>query len=734
MVTMSMQIGGAETHILELAKGLKKRGIEVHVASAGGVFAKELKKATIPHHTLPLDRREIFSMLKAQKGLKKLLLREKYDIVHAHARIPAFLCGNLRKTMHFRFITTDHLDFELTPLLKKLTNWGEYTIAVSEDLKNYLLTHFDLNPEHISLTVNGIDTERFSPTADGSACRKALSAEGKAVILHISRLDTPVCHCASALMDAMLLLDKTAMLVIVGDGDGAEILRKKAETVNKKLGHPAVLLAGAQTDVVPYIAASDIVIAPSRAAMESMACGKPTVIAGSQGYGGIFRKEIEKEAQKSNFCFRGAGLPTAEILANDIRTMLSMSENERKALGANCRRYIEEQYSVDIMVKSQLAVYQKIAPYRTDGTPDILLCGYYGYGNLGDETLLSVIIREIRERKPSARICVLSADPKKTAAYHTVDAIGRFDMAKIAGKMKKGSLFLFGGGSLLQDKTSDRSLAYYVHMLRMAKKHGMKIAVFANGIGPIFRSKNISLVKDALALADSLSFRDTASLAFFKKLLPDRKAVLTFDPAILVKKSDFSPSTSTFSEEKGDFFVAIPKKSVPEHREKLKKAILWTVKTYEITPVMLSLFEEEDGDFTRQLAKETGAEIVSFADAAPCIELLSHSRFLLSARLHGLVYATAALCPMLAYSDDSKLFSYMDTIGFGTKDTISAVLPVGGEKNLEESIAALLKHEDKIREMLKEALPARQQLAESGFDVLMTLLNTETSKGNTEHV
>ena len=66
MITMSMGIGGAETHILELSKGLSARGNEIHVASAGGVFVKELEKAGFVHFTLPLDRREIFAMLKAK--------------------------------------------------------------------------------------------------------------------------------------------------------------------------------------------------------------------------------------------------------------------------------------------------------------------------------------------------------------------------------------------------------------------------------------------------------------------------------------------------------------------------------------------------------------------------------------------------------------------------------------------------------------------------------------------
>ncbi len=720
MVTMSMGIGGAETHILELSRGLRARGVDVHVASAGGVFVEDLQKAGVVHHTLPLDRRKISAMLKAQKRLKTLIQKGNYDIVHAHARIPAFLCGNLHKTMRFRFVTTDHLDFALTPLLRKFTDWGEYTFAVSEDLRRYLLKNFHLNPRHISLTVNGVDTKRFSPEMNVTL---PLQKDEKAVIVHISRLDAPVSICAKALMDAMLLLKKKAVLVIVGDGDHASVLREKANGINEMLGYEAVILAGAQTDVRPYLLAADIVAAPSRAAMEGMACGKPTIVSGSQGHGGIFCEALAEDAKKSNFCFRGSPLPTAETLAGEIRSLLDLSPEERQTIGAFCRRYIEMHYSVDIMVESQLRVYQKLVKHPTDGPPDVLICGYYGYGNSGDETLLSVMTENLRKRMPNIRICVLSAKPNETARYHMVDAVHRFDLLEISKKMKQGKLFLFGGGSLLQDKTSNRSLSYYLQMLHMAKKNGMKIAVFANGIGPITREKNKKRVQDALHLADSISLRDHSSLAFCREKCPKTKLRLVFDPAIQTEKS---PIESIPNEA---FFVVIPKKTIPDSTELLKKTILHIRKTYGLRPVMLSLFEAQDGVYARTLADEVGAEVMTFADASSCVALLSRATCLLSARLHGLVYATAASCPMFAVSDDSKLLSYMETIGMGEDHENPAVFRIGDDENtLLKRIDHWMPHRETVRIYLSEHLPAWRAMADAEFDRLMPFLTTESER------
>ncbi len=725
MVTMSMGIGGAETHILELSKALKKRGIDVEIASAGGVFVKELEKADIPHHEFSLDQRKISLMLKAEKRLKDLILKEKYDIVHAHARIPAFLCGRIRKSVAFHFITTDHLDFELTPLLKVLTNWGEHTFAVSEDLKKYLTDNFQLPPDQITLTVNGVDTERFSPEIDGNEMRKALNMKEKTMILHISRLDEPVSLCASVLMDAMVLLKENAVLVILGDGNYAEFLKEKAKKINAVLGDTGIILAGSAADVKPYLAASDLVVSPSRAVMEAMACAKPVIVAGSQGYGGIFSKEIEIDARKSNFCFRGFPLPTAEGLASDLKRLIHMPEEERKMLGLWNRKYIKEYYSVDRMAETQLAVYRTFENKEKKREMDILLCGYYGYGNLGDETLLSVMIQKFRKRSPNIRICVLSAKPKETAKQYDVDAVYRFDFFGIAEKMKKGNLFVFGGGSLLQDKTSNRSLSYYLRLLHMAKAHGMKICIFANGIGPILREKNREKVKKILPLADQLSFRDSASLAFCENCRFDTVPKLTFDPAVLLNPSDFCEKKNGFDPKKEQYFAVIPKKTIPKSDEIVKKAVLWMMKTYEMKPIVLSFFYEQDGEYAKKLAEEIHAEYLSFSDAYSCLQYMEKAAFVFSARLHGLIFATAVKVPMIAFSDDEKLFSYMETIGMGEKSSFSAVFSVKEEEEvLLRRLEALMRKKEDIQRHLEKNLSLWQRQAEESFDDVLKLLKS----------
>ena len=97
LTTMAMDIGGAETHILELAKGLQRAGYEVSVASNGGAYEEELKVNGIKHFNIPLHNKKPWNVIKSYYTLKSIIINEHIDIVHAHARIPAFLCGLIHK-------------------------------------------------------------------------------------------------------------------------------------------------------------------------------------------------------------------------------------------------------------------------------------------------------------------------------------------------------------------------------------------------------------------------------------------------------------------------------------------------------------------------------------------------------------------------------------------------------------------------------------------------------------
>ena len=206
---MQLNIGGAETHVVELAKELKRKGFNVIVTSNGGVYVKELEDAGIKHYAVPLQNKNPLNMLKSARLLKKIIKDEKIDIVHSHARIPSFILGKLHKRMKFPFVTTAHWVFNTGYGLKYITDWGEKTVAVSEDIKTYLMDNYHIPSGDINVTINGIDTEKFSPKTDCEDIKKELGIkDDDTVITYVSRLDESRSLVAKQLIEAVPEIDK----------------------------------------------------------------------------------------------------------------------------------------------------------------------------------------------------------------------------------------------------------------------------------------------------------------------------------------------------------------------------------------------------------------------------------------------------------------------------------------------------------------------------------------------
>ncbi len=274
MATMQLDIGGAETHIIELSKQLAVLGHEVVIISNGGVYVEEIERAGVRHVSAPMHRRSVGDMMRARAILKETIRRERPDVIHAHARIPAFLCGTLAKRMGVPFVTSCHGVYAVSGVLKLLSNWGQRTLAVSDDISDYLVEQYGVSPAQITMTINGIDTEKFSPNVSGEKVRREFSLGNGPVVCHVSRLDQETKTAALQLIETAPRLCDTVpgvRLLIVGGGTAFEELKKLAHETNEKLGFPCIILPGPRTDINELVAAGDLFVGVSRAALEAMA-------------------------------------------------------------------------------------------------------------------------------------------------------------------------------------------------------------------------------------------------------------------------------------------------------------------------------------------------------------------------------------------------------------------------------------------------------------------------------
>ncbi|MBQ2734148.1 MAG: polysaccharide pyruvyl transferase CsaB [Clostridia bacterium] len=685
MVTMQMGIGGAETHILELSRALTARGYCVHVVSRGGSFVSELEAAGVRHIELPLNTRRPADIVRSVRGLEKLIKTENYDIVHAHARIPAAICAYLSRKMCFRFVTTAHWVFKVTPIYRILTDWGQRSLAVSEDIKQYLIDEYGVFPDNIRVTVNALDTDKFSPDIDCSDIRKEFGIDdGSFNIVCVSRMDKSrgevpllLARIASKLREKY----KNVNILLVGGSalGGEDSVIPEIEAIcaedTERYGECAIKLCGPRTDINKFTALADVFVGASRAALEAMGAECPVILAGNEGYAGILDDKSLNEAVATNFCCRGCEMPDESKLLRDLSVLCETDEDTLSETGRRMRAFVKDKYSLDRMADDAVAVYNSTVKRKKHG--DVLISGYYGFGNAGDDSLLSAIIDQISKNDPELSFAVLTKNHRKAEKRFGVKCIERFNPFALFSAMCRAKLFISGGGNLLQNGTSNKSLAYYLCTLKLAKLLKKKTMLYANGIGPLYGEKAKKFTADTVKDCELITLREPDSASFLSELVPNREEIiLSADPALLLK-----PATDN----RIDFIL--DKHSIPKDKRYIIVSMRAVVNKKE------SFTETEWHDFEKQFATELGelcsakglyplfipmqialdtsvcrrvcelcgrGSFVSGLSVSELIALMSRSELVCGMRLHSLIYAMACAVPFIALSYDRKVRAFAE--------------------------------------------------------------------------
>ncbi len=362
MALMQLDIGGAETHVVELSKELAKRGYNITVVSNGGVYVNELEESGIKHYTLPLHTKKLRCMAESKRELRKIIKNENIDLVHSHARIPSFILGRLHKSMKFPFVTTAHWVFNTKHGLKYLTDWGEKTIAVSEDIKKYLMDNYNTPEDDIFVTINGIDTDKFSPETDKKEIMETFGiSDDDNLIVYISRMDEDRSLVAKQLINVLPKLDKIVenlKVLVVGGGNDFDNVCEMANKTNEALGRKAVIMTGPRTDINKLIAPAKLFVGVSRSALEAMAEEKPVIIAGNEGYIGLFDETKLQIGIDTNFCCRGCEMSTEEKLAQEIGEFFGMWDEDIEKISQYGRNLILNNYSVKRMADDTEKAYK----------------------------------------------------------------------------------------------------------------------------------------------------------------------------------------------------------------------------------------------------------------------------------------------------------------------------------------------------------------------------------------
>ena len=166
---------------------------------------------------------------------------------------------------------------------------------------------------------------------------------------------------------------------------------------------------------------------------------------------------------------------------------------------------------------------------------------------VGDEAILKAIIDELRTIDKDMRITVVSKREKRTKALHGVNAVARWNMIALRRQLRQAKLFISGGGSLLQNVTSRRSLYYYLAIIFLAVIMRKKVMLYAQGIGPIIGGLAEFAMRVIGNRVDLITVRDQGSLAELARLgITKPKIECTADPVLAIHPVDKEAGRAIF--------------------------------------------------------------------------------------------------------------------------------------------------------------------------------------------
>ncbi len=299
----------------------------------------------------------------------------------------------------------------------------------------------------------------------------------------------------------------------------------------------------------------------------------------------------------------------------------------------------------------------------------VVVSGYYGFDNLGDEAVLAGTIEALRCFRPGVEIAVLSANPEATARAHDVHAIPRARPGDLLRALRQCDLCLSGGGSLFQDVTSWRSPWYYLGVLALAQRLGRPTAVYAQGIGPL-RGRTVR--RAAARLLDAveiITLRDQASLAVLDRWGVRRPPVaLAADPALLLRP-EWSPRVMQELSTWGGglrFGLALRPWADDRWLEALASAARAASHRFGARWICLSMHPSDDlTTATRVAAEIGGAATVVRGPFTPreMLALTGDLALLVGMRLHALIFAALSGVPLVALAYDPKITAFAGEVG-----------------------------------------------------------------------
>lgn len=668
-------VGGAKTHVISLLSQLSVKHEVVLVSFREGDFAEDARMAGI---NVLVANGNLISDIRMVK-----CLAADFDILHCHGARANMIGMILRRQLRIPTVTTVHSDYRLDYMGRVFANvtYGlinrfalrclDYRIGVS-DMMTQLLIRRGFRPEKLFTIYNGMD---FTIGPDGRSKRELAESLGLShrdgdIYVGIAARFDPVKDLPTFVRAAAKLRESCPRMrfLIAGDGLQKEALHK----LSAQLNAPVEFL-GWLTNTLDFFRLLDVNVLTSLsetfpyALTEGTRMHCATVATSVGGIPHLIDHGI------NGFLFQPGD---AEALAGHLFQFYQQPRTI-SITGDKLHEKAKSSFSLNVTLQTQEDIYavilrrQKRPRARRDG---VTLCGAYGMDNAGDDAILEAILQEIRGQDPDIPIRVLSRSPAETRLGYREQTFHTFNVFAFTKAVRKSKIYLSGGGNLVQDTTSYRSLWFYLFTIFWAYQMGCRVLMYGCGIGPIVMDRNRRITAKVLnRCVETITLREEGSLQELKAMgVLKPKIIPTADPALILTPADPEKVDSLMLRQNMQLdgrYIGFALRNWPGFDAKvpdIAKAADFAYRTFGLIPVYIPVERKQDVRAARLASAKTTCPHILLGEAGKArvtIGLMSRMQVVVAMRLHALIFAVVQGVPVVGISYNEKVSAFLDYIG-----------------------------------------------------------------------
>ncbi len=324
----------------------------------------------------------------------------------------------------------------------------------------------------------------------------------------------------------------------------------------------------------------------------------------------------------------------------------------------------------------------------------ILISGYYGFNNTGDEAMIETFSSELAKKNYGLK--VLSCNPDKTEETYNVRAYDRYNLFEIVKAIRKTDILVSGGGTLFQDITSKKNIWYYLGIVVLAQLLGKKVCVAYQGMGPLRNKFYRWMTKTVLnkKSVKLIALRDKNAIEYAAEMgVKKEKMVLSSDMIFMMKPAPKERALKIIKDnvhnyQEGEVLIGM---SIREWKDKDRTDLFAEiadklVEKYSARIVFFPFHKPKDAEISKIVAHKMKHEdrTILIPNRYLPSEILSAMGFMnvnIGVRLHSLVFSALMNVPTVGISYEPKIDGFL---GMMNMTSVCTYENISVEKVLEQ--------------------------------------------------